>query len=59
MGQKMLLPVRTALMIGGIVLIGISVALFRLAGFGVDPFTGMNLGISTFLGWSFGNWQTP
>ena len=57
MGQKMLLPVRTALMIGGIVLIGISVALFRLAGFGVDPFTGMNLGISTFLGWSFGNWQ--
>ena len=46
MGQKMLLPVRTALMIGGIVLIGISVALFRLAGFGVDPFTGMNLGIS-------------
>ena len=57
MGQKMLLPVRTALMIGGIVLIGISVALFRLAGFGVDPFTGMNVGTSPFLGWSFGNWQ--
>ena len=34
MGQKMLLPVRTALMIGGIVLIGISVALFRLAEIG-------------------------
>lgn len=44
-------------MISGIALIGIGVAFFRLAGFGVDPFTGMNLGVSMFLKWSFGNWQ--
>ncbi len=44
-------------MLSGILLIGVGVALFRLAGFGADPFTGMNLGISMFLNWSFGNWQ--
>ena len=57
MGEKLPLPVRTGMMLAGILLIGVSVALYRLAAFGVDPFTGMNLGISTFLGWSFGNWQ--
>ena len=41
----------------GILLIGICVAAYRLAVFGVDPFTCMNLGISSFLGMSFGNWQ--
>ena len=25
--------------------------------FGVDPFSAMNLGISGFIGWSFGTWQ--
>ena len=59
MGEKLPLPVRTGMMLAGILLIGVSVALYRLAAFGVDPFTGMNLGISTFLGWSFGNWQLP
>ena len=54
--DKLPLPVRTGMMLAGILLIGVSVALYRLAAFGVDPFTGMNLGISTFLGWSFGNW---
>ena len=57
MGEKLPLPVRTGMMLAGILLIGVSVALYRLAAFGVDPFTGRNLGISTFLGWSFGNWQ--
>ena len=28
-----------------------------MSGFGVDPFSCMNLGISGFLGMSFGNWQ--
>lgn len=50
-------PMRGTLMAGGITLIGVSVALYRMAALGVDPFTGMNLGISTFLGWSFGSWQ--
>ncbi len=45
------------MMLLGIASIGVSVGFFRLAGFGVDPFTCMNLGISTYLGWSFGNWQ--
>ena len=44
-------------MIMGIILIGICVASYRLAVFGVDPFTCMNLGISGFIGMSFGNWQ--
>ncbi len=57
MSRGVSLPCRILLMIGGISLIGIGVAFFRLAGFGVDPFTGMNLGISMFLNWSFGNWQ--
>ena len=44
-------------MISGILLISICVACYRLIGFGVDSFTGMNLGISGFLGMSFGTWQ--
>lgn len=41
----------------GILLIGICVAAYRMSLFGVDPFTCMNLGISGFIGMSFGNWQ--
>lgn len=45
------------MLILGILIIGISVAAFRLSSFGVDPFTCMNLGISGYLHMSFGNWQ--
>lgn len=48
---------RIAMMLGGILLIGMCVASYRMSGFGVDPFSCMNLGISGFLGMSFGNWQ--
>lgn len=48
---------RIGMMVFGILLIGLCVSFFRLAGFGVDPFTGMNLGISGYIGWTFGNWQ--
>ena len=48
---------RYIFMLAGILFIGLSVAFFRLAGFGVDPFTAMNLGISGYIGWSFGTWQ--
>lgn len=48
---------RTMLMLAGIMLIGGSVGLYRMGGFGTDPFSCMNLGISSFLGLSFGNWQ--
>lgn len=44
-------------MLLGILLIGICVASFRMSGFGVDPFTCMNLGISKFIHMSFGTWQ--
>lgn len=48
---------RTVFMLLGILLISVCVACYRLSEFGVDSFTGMNLGISGFLGMSFGNWQ--
>lgn len=48
---------KTRMMIIGIILIGIGVGVFRIANFGVDPFTCMNLGISQFLKISFGTWQ--
>lgn len=48
---------RVLLMLLGILFIGLCVSFLRLAGFGVDPFSGMNLGISGFIGWTFGNWQ--
>lgn len=48
---------RATMMVAGILLIGISVGLLRLAAFGVDSFSCMNMGISGFLGMSFGNWQ--
>lgn len=44
-------------MLFGILLIGICVAAYRMSGFGVDPFTCMNLGISKFIHMQFGNWQ--
>lgn len=50
-------PTRIFHMLLGILMISIAVAAFRLAGFGVDSFTCMNLGISGFLNMSFGNWQ--
>lgn len=48
---------RSILMLTGIFLISVCVAFYRLSGFGVDSFTGMNLGISGFIGLSFGSWQ--
>ena len=48
---------RIILMITGILLISVCVACYRLSGFGVDAFTGMNLGISGFINISFGTWQ--
>ena len=45
------------MMILGILFIGLCVSFLRLSGFGVDSFSAMNLGISGFIGWSFGTWQ--
>lgn len=48
---------QAGMMILGILFIGLCVSFLRLSGFGVDPFSAMNLGISGFIGWSFGTWQ--
>lgn len=48
---------RIKMMLAGILLIGMGVASYRLSLFGADPFTCQNLGISGFIGMSFGNWQ--
>lgn len=45
------------MMVTGILFISICVGCFRLSEFGVDAFTCMNLGISGFLGMTFGTWQ--
>lgn len=45
------------MMLTGILFISICVGCFRLSAFGVDAFTCMNLGISGYLGMSFGTWQ--
>lgn len=48
---------KTSLMILGVLCIGMGSGMFRYSGFGADPFTTMNLGISTLLDMSFGNLQ--
>mgnify|MGYP001143521271 FL=1 len=53
--QEKFSPRRWGMMIAGILFIGVGV--YRLSQFGADAFTCMNLGISGFLGMSFGTWQ--
>lgn len=48
---------RTVMMLTGILFISICVGCYRLSNFGVDAFSCMNLGISSFLHMSFGTWQ--
>ena len=55
--KRGLLIKRTVMMLVGILFISICVGCYRLSGFGVDAFTCMNLGISGFIGMTFGTWQ--
>ena len=55
--KRGLLIKRTSMMLVGILFISICVGCYRLSGFGVDAFTCMNLGISGFIGMTFGTWQ--
>ncbi len=41
---------RLLMMLAGNLLIGVGVAFYRMSGFGADPYTCMNLGVSGFLG---------
>ena len=56
-GEKRYSLRRIGMMLFGILLIGMCVASYRMSGFGVDAFSCMNLGVSGFLGMSFGSWQ--
>lgn len=55
--RKKPLVKRCVMMLLGILFIGICVGAYRLSAFGVDAFTCMNLGLSQFVGMSFGTWQ--
>ena len=48
---------RYTMMMAGNLFIGICVGAYRLSAFGVDAFTCMNLGLSQFVGMTFGTWQ--
>ena len=41
----------------GNVLAGMGIAIFKLAGLGTDPFSGMNMAVAAKLGMAYGNFQ--
>lgn len=48
---------RSLISLISIVIMGFGIALFSVSGFGVDPFTSMNMNISSTLGISYGTYQ--
>lgn len=54
-GQR--LPRRIIAMLISVIVMGCGVALFVLGAMGADPFSTLNLGVSSKLGLSFGTWQ--
>ncbi len=48
---------RTIAMLVAVIFMGIGVGFFMLASMGSDPFSTLNLGVSSKLGLSFGTWQ--
>lgn len=48
---------RTVLSVVSVFITGFAIALFSLSGFGVDPFTSMNMNISSVIGISYGTYQ--
>ena len=48
---------RIGLVILANLILGLGICLLRLSGFGTDPFTCMNLGVSSKLGMSYGTYQ--
>lgn len=48
---------RTILSLLSIVVMGFGISLFSVSGFGVDPFTSMNMNIAGTIGMSFGTYQ--
>ena len=48
---------RAAVLLLSVIVMGVCVAVFDQLGFGTDPCSVLNLGVSRLLGWSFGNYQ--
>lgn len=48
---------RTILSVLSIIIMGFGISLFSVSGFGVDPFTSMNMNISSALGIGYGTYQ--
>lgn len=48
---------RTVLSVLSIIIMGFGISLFSVSGFGVDPFTSMNMNISSALGIGYGTYQ--
>lgn len=48
---------RVVLTVLSIVVMGLGIALFSVSGFGVDPFTSMNMNVSSTLGIGYGTYQ--
>ena len=48
---------RVVLTVISIIVMGMGIALFSVSGFGVDPFTSMNMNISSTLGIGYGTYQ--
>lgn len=48
---------RTVLSFISVLITGFAISLFSLSGFGVDPFTSMNMNISPVIGMSYGTYQ--
>ena len=44
-------------MLAAVIIMGIGVSLYVLGGMGADPFSTLNLGVSSKLGLTFGTWQ--
>ncbi len=51
------LVMRIVLVVLANMILGLGISLLRLAGFGTDPYTCMNLGVSSKLGMSYGTYQ--
>ncbi len=51
------LPLRIVMVTAANLILGLGIAVLRLSGFGTDPFSCMNLGVSRLLGLSLGTYQ--
>jgi uncharacterized membrane protein YczE len=48
---------RTVMSIISIIIMGFGISLFSISGFGVDPFTSMNMNVSSTIGMGYGTYQ--